>query len=561
MALLERSSRVVRPHTAGLSAWLGSRRLGRTAFVAVVYFAAAKLGLSLASETKQVTAVFPPTGIALASLLLFGPRVWPGVFAGAFAANATSSEAIATAMGIAVGNTAAALVGWYGLRRVFTFDESLGRARDGYALVAVAAVTPLVSATNGVCTLALHGVVSWSAFWEVWRIWWVGDALGILLVCPVVLTWARRSDVTAPPARRVELALLIGSCSCVSVVVFSSVLFEPGSHYQLQYAVFPFIIWASLRLGQRVSATLVLGVSAVAIWGAVHGRGPFAAGSVDERLVLLDLFMAVAAVTGLALSAATAEHRLAEARLRESEDDRKALLAAILHAEEQARQRVAVELHDDTIQVLIAALVDLDSCALAIGNNDRERARRRIGRVRDTLNNAVNRVRRLTFELRPPVLEAHGVGAAVNQMLDGVRDDLGIVVERRIDLHRYAPEIEILLFRTTRELLLNVRKHAHATRLDIELVERDHVIHGTVTDNGRGFDVHTAFDRTKTRYNLGLDSTIERLRVLDGTLAFDSSPAGTTADFTVPIRRADDTHPHERPLTTQPRTGVTVAST
>ena len=110
-------------------------------------------------------------------------------------------------------------------------------------------------------------------------------------------------------------------------------------------------------------------------------------------------------------------------------------------------------------------------------------------------------------------------------------------MERRIDLHRYAPEIEILLFRTTRELLSNVRKHARATRLEIELVERDRVIHGTVTDNGCGFDVRTAFDRTRTRYNLGLDATIERLRVLDGALAFDSSPAGTTADFTVPIRR------------------------
>ena len=538
MALLERSSRVVRPYTAGYDwAWLGSRSVARAAVVAVVYFAAAKLGLSLASETRQVTAVFPPTGIGLAALLVFGPRVLPGVFAGAFVANATSSEAVATAMGIAVGNTTAALVGWYALRRVFAFDDSLGRARDGYALVTVAAVTPLVSATNGVCTLALHGVVSWSAFGELWRIWWVGDALGILLVCPVLLTWARRSRLTAPPARRVELTILIGSCLFVSVVAFSSVLFVPGSHYQLQYAVFPFIIWAALRLGQRVSATLVLGVSAVAIWGAVHGRGPFASGSVDERLVLLDLFMAVAAVTGLALSAATAEHRLAEARLRESEEHRKALLAAILHAEEQARQRVAVELHDDTIQVLIAALVDLDSCALAIGGNDRERARQRIGRVRDTLDDAVNRVRRLTFELRPPVLEAHGVGAAIDQMLDGVRDDLGISVERRIDLHRYAPEIEILLFRTTRELLSNVRKHARATRLEIELVERDRVIHGTVTDNGCGFDVRTAFDRTRTRYNLGLDATIERLRVLDGALAFDSSPAGTTADFTVPIRR------------------------
>jgi two-component system NarL family sensor kinase len=109
-----------------------------------------------------------------------------------------------------------------------------------------------------------------------------------------------------------------------------------------------------------------------------------------------------------------------------------------------------------------------------------------------------------------------------------------------------------LVFRTTRELLANTRKHAHATRLSIELVERDRVIHGTVADNGCGFDVRTALDRSRTRYSLGLDATIERLRVLDGTLAFDSSPAGTIATFTVPAHHADRPRPHERERVPEP---------
>src|SRR2546421_6682150 len=137
------------------------------------------------------------------------------------------------------------------------FDEHLGRSRDGCALIAVAALTPVVSASNGVATLALHGVVSWSAFWEVWRVWWIGDALGIVLVFPVLLTWRCRSRLPQPPANLAELAVVCGLCLTVSVVALSGVLLAPGSHYQLQYAVFPFVLWAALRLRQHVSTTLV----------------------------------------------------------------------------------------------------------------------------------------------------------------------------------------------------------------------------------------------------------------------------------------------------------------
>ena len=126
MALPERSSRVGRAVAAVInSAQSGLSRLGLAVMVAVVYFAAAKFGLSMAFATKQVTAVWPPTGIALAVLLLFGWRLWPGVFVGALVANMTASEAMATALGIAIGNTAVALVGWYLLRRFTAFDESL----------------------------------------------------------------------------------------------------------------------------------------------------------------------------------------------------------------------------------------------------------------------------------------------------------------------------------------------------------------------------------------------------------------------------------------------------
>ena len=133
--------------------------LATLAGLAIIYFAAAKFGLSLAFATKQVTAVWPPTGIALVALLLFGYRLWPAVYIGAFLANAASDEPFAVAAGIAAGNTLAAVVGVFLLRRILGFDNALERTRDVLGLVLTALVSTTVSAIGGVTSLALGGIV------------------------------------------------------------------------------------------------------------------------------------------------------------------------------------------------------------------------------------------------------------------------------------------------------------------------------------------------------------------------------------------------------------------
>src|SRR5262249_3948667 len=194
----------------------------QVALLAAVYFGAAKLGLTMAFVAEQVTAVLPPTGIALAALLLFGYRAWPGIALGAFLANATTNAPLATAAGIALGNTLEALAGAWLLRRLVQFDPALGRVNDVLSLVIVAAgVSAMVSATIGATNLCLGGVKPWPAYPTLWSVWWLGGAMGDLVVAPVLLSgagWHRRAW---RPRRVAEAAALLLALVAAGLLVFA----------------------------------------------------------------------------------------------------------------------------------------------------------------------------------------------------------------------------------------------------------------------------------------------------------------------------------------------------
>jgi signal transduction histidine kinase/CheY-like chemotaxis protein len=284
--------------------------------LASLYFGAAKLGLALAFQAEQVTAVWPPTGIALAAVLLFGYRIWPGIALGAFLANLTVSEPPLTACGIAVGNTLEALVGAWLLRNVCSFQNHLERLRDVLGLVLTAAGCTIVSATIGVSSLCVSGLQSWEAYGSLWWLWWLGDAAGAVLVAPLLLTGAAWRETRFSSGRIIEVAALLGTLLLVSTVVFAGGLTAEISRHPLEYAIFPLVVWAALRFGQPGTAAVSFIASGIAIWGTVHGYGPFATGTTHENLILLQAFMAVVAVTALLLSAAITERRRAEERLR-----------------------------------------------------------------------------------------------------------------------------------------------------------------------------------------------------------------------------------------------------
>lgn len=272
--------------------------------VALAYAGAAELGFTLAFATKQVTAVWPPTGIALAALLLWGNRVWPGIWIGAFVSNAFSAEPVWTAAAVASGNTVAPLLGSFLLRRL-GFENALDRVRDVLLLVVVGSAAMTISATNGVAQLALAGIIHWNAFAPVWWVWWTGDAMGVLFIAPLLLTWmtpAPRSERAEGGA--LELTLLAAILSGLSWASFISPL-------PLRFSVYPVVIWAALRFRQRETAAAIAAIGGLAIWATMHGFGPWHSGSLDVRLVQLDSWMSIWAITGLVMGAVTAESRAA----------------------------------------------------------------------------------------------------------------------------------------------------------------------------------------------------------------------------------------------------------
>jgi len=298
---------------------MGHRPLRYVAAVlalAVVYFAAARLGLSMAPlAVEQVSPVWPPTGIALAAILVFGYRLWPGIALGAFLANATLSEPFGTILGITAGNTLEALAGAWLVNYFVGFDRRMVRLVDAIGLIVLAAgVGCAIAATIGTISLCLGGLHSWGWFGSLWWVWWLGDATGALIVAPAILVWATWPLRPMPPRRMAEAIALVAALVVVALVVFMAPVPRVTIDRPLEYAIFPFVVWAALRFGQRGTATVTLLASAIAIWGTLNQSGPFSRGAVHENLILLQTFMAAVAVTALLLGAALAERNLADRR-------------------------------------------------------------------------------------------------------------------------------------------------------------------------------------------------------------------------------------------------------
>jgi PAS domain S-box-containing protein len=290
-----------------------SHRLGVGVALVALYVGAARVGFSVAFVAEQVTTVWAPTGLALAFLLLWGRSLWPAVWLGAFAANASSDAPLWTAVSIATGNTLEAVVAVWLISRVY-FDPALRRTQDGLAFIVIAAgLSTTISATVGVLTLCAAHVQPWARFAELWSAWWVGDALGALVVAPVILTTVR-SQGTWSRRDWVEAFSLILATLIVTQAVFGQQRDSVRGLHPLEFVVVPFLITAAVRLGQPTTGLVVLGASAVTVWNTVQGAGPFASAAVHESLILLQVYTGVLAGTGLLLAAAITERRIGESR-------------------------------------------------------------------------------------------------------------------------------------------------------------------------------------------------------------------------------------------------------
>jgi PAS domain S-box-containing protein len=304
------------------------------AAVFAIYVAAAKGGLTLALVHASATSVWPPTGIALAALLILGRRFWPAITLGAFVANVTTAGSVATSVAIATGNTLEAVIGATLVTRFAGGRRAFDRPQDTFKFAALAgALSPAVSATVGVGSLTLGGFAEWANVPLIWLAWWLGDLGGALIVAPPLLLWARDHSLRPLARRGGESALWLACVLLSAFAVFTPLSELARDHHPLAFLTLPPMLWAAFRFGVREATTALLLVAALAVWGTATGVGPFASEPPPIALLVLQAFLATVALVTMATAAVVAERRRAaetvqasERRIREMADTVPAML-------------------------------------------------------------------------------------------------------------------------------------------------------------------------------------------------------------------------------------------
>lgn len=545
------------------------RFLATAVAVAAGYFVAAVLGLRIHAAYHFASLVWAPTGIALATLLLGGFRYWPAIAAGALAANLWVGAPPAAAAGIAVGNTLEALFGTWVLVRIPGFTRSLRRVADALALLVLAGgFATMISATIGTFSLLAAGILPADGFAMTWRDWWLGDAIGALVVAPFLLT-LRRPRGERLPSRPLEAAILAGLLAFAGFYLFTT------TREGMELLLSPLLVWACLRFEQRGAARATLLISALAVWATVHGNGPFArGGDIEAGLFALQSFMALTAGTFLVLGAAIAERRRIE-------DDRASDVRALQLAQQELRRAkeeaehanrakdqflaaLSHELRTPLTPVLaLASSLELESALPA-------ETRRRIAIVRrnaelearlidDLLD--LTRVARGKLQIaREPVL----IGSAVEHVLDICRDE---AAAKGVSLEREGSDGGVTVFADParfRQILWNLVKNGvkftpAGGRVVVRL-ERPGLttVAIEVSDTGIGIDrsvlarIFRPFEQGGSRaggLGLGLAIAGALVEAHQGTLTASSGGPGQGATFRIelPISSPAPAPPVARP--------------
>jgi signal transduction histidine kinase len=288
-----------------------------TGIVALGYFIAGKLGLMLASLNASASPVWPPAGIALAALLLLGYGVWPAILVGAFLVNITTAGNLATSFAIAAGNTLGAVVGAWLVNRFADGRNVFDRPQGVFKFALAATISAVVSPVFGVTSLALAGFAHWTNYGVIWLTWWLGDLTGDLVFTPLVLLWGVTSKQRWNRKEAIEAGILLLLLVLLSAVVFGGRLQISAKNYPVTFICGPVVIWMAFRFTQRDTATGLFILSVIAVWGTLHGFGPFVRETENQSLLGLQSWVAVLTITAMALSAGMAERRHIEEELQQ----------------------------------------------------------------------------------------------------------------------------------------------------------------------------------------------------------------------------------------------------
>jgi len=493
--------------------------------LALAYFATAKGAQSL-RYTASVSAIWPPAGVGIAALYLAGIRWWPGIFVGELLVNGDllasgSGLPVGSLIGQQAGNMAEIIVGAVLLRRLIGERAALDRTEQvGGMLFALGAATA-ISATFGTLSMLAGDVITQSQAPTFWRTWWLGDSAGALVAFPLVVTWAR-----APVANLRRLVTWEGALLLAAVVVLAVV--SVSINESVTYMVFPALIWAAFRFGPAVAALSTAIAAGIAIGLTAHEQGAFFNHPIDERVLSTQLYILVAALTTLFLSAVVSERRrsaaeLVEAELREGE---RAL---------EERHRIARELHDSVSQALFSTVLHTRAAQKALARQDAgtagslSRALRAIGEL---TRSAQGEMRALIFELGNEAV-ADGFLAALSRHAATLTAQGGFRVDveapdQRLSLPR---QVETELYGIGREALTNVARHAQASNVTVRIQERAGHVSVQIDDDGCGFD-----PTASPVGHYGLESMRSRAAEIDAVLTVHSTRgAGTVIRVEVPL--------------------------
>jgi PAS domain S-box-containing protein len=303
--------------------------LTRVVILTALYFLGGLLGKESAFLSGSMALVWPPSGIALAAILLFGYRFWPGIAIGAVLFSTIDGVPLGFfTLGTAVGNSIGAIVCAYLLKRLMNFQNGMGRTRDAVSFVIFACMLgTTVNAMFNVVSLVYGGQATWDQLFPLTLAWWIPNALSALVVTPVIITWATPFTGRWGFFKMAEALLCTAGLVGGTLISFDSWFVYGLQEYPLAYLPYPFLVWLALRFGPRGAATGTLLVAALAIYSLLQGRGPFVTGSEADSLRLIGSYIGIIAVSNLLLAAATAERRQAQAEVVENEKRLRAVVA------------------------------------------------------------------------------------------------------------------------------------------------------------------------------------------------------------------------------------------
>jgi len=490
--------------TAILSRRVGARarRLAGVAALAVLYYGSAKASYALEFAGPVAAIVWLPVGVGVSFLYLGGLGFWPGMLVGDLLANDYAALPLGSALGQTLGNVLEVLATAALIRRLVRGGSPLDSGGAlGRMLLAIGAGTT-ISATVGSVSLRLGGVLTGDEIPHIWRTWWLGDFTGALVVVPLAIAWYRPARRDGWRGRPLEGALVLAVVAGLTELAFRS-------DTPLTYVVFPALIWAALRFGQR-GATLAVAVAAgLTVWDTTHLDGPFAFESISRTVLATQLYIGVAALSALSLAAVVAERgwfaeRLARSRIR------------LIEAEDTERRRLERDLHDGAQQRLTALAVRLDRSADET-SADPHRAPHLFEEAGVELSLAIDDLRQLAHGLHPALLTQLGLASAVT---DVARRSAVPIRLAALPTDRVAPTAEATAYFVFAEAVANAQKHAYAEGIDVRIVVAGGSLRVDVRDDGIGGADEGA--------GSGLQGLRARVEAVGGTFSIDSAPRGGT---------------------------------